>query len=252
MEYVRSLKGLNDGSCTPNAREFARFVRDRPGQDASSAPAHGENPASSAKDTKLAKDSQSTKDAPPARDALPAHDSLPTGDAPPVPTLPPLGTQAPQGLQRTPSLSDIGMESNKHALKQVTPPLAPSRRSSRHASTTPEGALYEMSTPEDSAYSSVRPSMPEREIRDRRKYDALEDWRPHVRRVETVRRIETGLEALVVFRDGVRLSYPTELTNARCPQAMIAFYESRVRFVTRNADAKHDTPKEPSKAPART
>jgi len=94
--------------------------------------------------------------------------------------------------------------------------------------------------------------MTAREIKDRQKFDALEDWKGHVHRVETVRRVDAGLEALVVFRNGVRLSYPTALTNVRCPQAMIEFYESRVRFVTRSADPKLDTHKGSAKPSART
>lgn len=97
-------------------------------------------------------------------------------------------------------------------------------------------------------YSSIQPGMNEQERAARQKYDNVKDWDPLVVRVETLRRVPAGIEALLEFRDGERLAYPTSLANRRSPQAMIAFYESRVRFIVRGSDAKHDTPSD--KAPA--
>ncbi|WFD24681.1 hypothetical protein MEQU1_003384 [Malassezia equina] len=134
------------------------------------------------------------------------------------------------------------------ALQEARASELPSRRSTRRATSSqaedaPRGAPVpkaEPAVPDEPPYTSVLPDMSEREMEERRKYDALNDWDALEVRVETVRRVDTGLEAFLRFQEGHRLSYPTEVANRRCPQAMISFYESRVRFIARHP--KQDTP----------
>lgn len=130
------------------------------------------------------------------------------------------------------------------APQEARKPESPSRRAPEsQADNAPGDAPVpkaEPVVPDEPPYTSVRPDMSEREMEERRKYDALNDWDALEVRVETVRRVDTGLEAFLRFQEGHRLSYPTEVANRRCPQAMISFYESRVRFIARHP--KQDTP----------
>ncbi|PWN39077.1 hypothetical protein IE81DRAFT_326904 [Ceraceosorus guamensis] len=68
-------------------------------------------------------------------------------------------------------------------------------------------------------------------IRQARKYEMLADWENVVRNVDTIEKMEDGkLAAFLVFENGERHCYTTAVTNHRCPQKMIEFYESKLRF----------------------
>ena len=64
----------------------------------------------------------------------------------------------------------------------------------------------------------------------REKYNTP-DWDPIVQSVTKVRRMHDMLFATVLFRDGTSATFPTSMTNQRCPQRMVEFYEKRIRFI---------------------
>ncbi|WFD28601.1 hypothetical protein MNAN1_003614 [Malassezia nana] len=147
-------------------------------------------------------------------------------------------TEAPRPTPAEPPATTHTDASETQTPAPDAPPAA-ATESSDSSSTAPKA---------ESPYSSIQPGMSEEERAARQKYDNIKDWDPLLVRIETLRRVPAGVEALLEFHDGERLAYPTSLANRRCPQAMIAFYESRVRFIVRGSDAKHDTPSD--KAPA--
>lgn len=62
-------------------------------------------------------------------------------------------------------------------------------------------------------------------------YDALEDWEPFVDEIVRVERdASSTLCVHLAFKDGARLVYPTSVVRARCPQALLAFYERHAAF----------------------
>ncbi|UZJ54242.1 hypothetical protein CBS101457_003562 [Exobasidium rhododendri] len=64
-----------------------------------------------------------------------------------------------------------------------------------------------------------------------KKYIKMAEWESVVRHVETVERLENGkLIAFLIFDNGERYAYEASVCNHRCPQKMISFYESRLRF----------------------
>lgn len=71
------------------------------------------------------------------------------------------------------------------------------------------------------------------------------DWDAVRVRVLTLRRQDAELHALLQFPHGTYL-HPVSVAKKRCPQALLAFYESRVRFTppAENADAAHSMPRD--------
>ncbi|CAO1637099.1 unnamed protein product [Parajaminaea phylloscopi] len=68
--------------------------------------------------------------------------------------------------------------------------------------------------------------------RARRRYEKKGDWHDDVDSIDTVERNDEGrLIAYVKFKDGSRLAYDTAVVNHRCPQKIIALYESRLRWL---------------------
>ncbi|KAJ3182120.1 hypothetical protein HDU85_003162 [Gaertneriomyces sp. JEL0708] len=67
---------------------------------------------------------------------------------------------------------------------------------------------------------------------------ALSSWDDLVERVDTLDR-ESSTNGIIVFltwKDGTKSVHPNTECNARCPQAMIQFYEKNVRFRTLEED----------------
>lgn len=84
-------------------------------------------------------------------------------------------------------------------------------------------------------------SSEEREVllikRARKKYERMADWEDVVDAVETVARTDQGrLVASVRFKDGAKFKFETPIVNRRCPQKMLALYESRLRWTPPSKD----------------
>lgn len=56
------------------------------------------------------------------------------------------------------------------------------------------------------------------------------DWEELVDRVDTVSRVNGKLHVWIVWNDGAVTEELADETNIRCPQKVIKFYESRLRF----------------------
>ena len=71
------------------------------------------------------------------------------------------------------------------------------------------------------------------------------DWDAVRVQVLTLRRQDAELHALLQFPHGTYL-HPVSVARKRCPQALLAFYESRVRFTppAENAEAAHSMPRD--------
>ena len=84
--------------------------------------------------------------------------------------------------------------------------------------------------------STVQDHMPDSEREMRNKYDAIENWDPIVSRICSLKRTsDRQLVAVVGFENGDKLMYESSLVNQRCPQAIIRFYEERLKFPTRSS-----------------
>ncbi|KAL7422410.1 hypothetical protein Q5752_003056 [Cryptotrichosporon argae] len=63
------------------------------------------------------------------------------------------------------------------------------------------------------------------------KYIAVKDWEPLVASIDTIERGEDGkLVVYLEMKGGEKVMQPAEVVNMRCPQKMIAFYESRLKW----------------------
>ncbi|KAJ9058622.1 Chromobox protein 3 [Entomophthora muscae] len=61
---------------------------------------------------------------------------------------------------------------------------------------------------------------------------SLPSWEDDVDRVETITKDEKGeLVVFLIWKEGPRTCHPTSEANLKCPQKMISFYESCVKFV---------------------
>ncbi|PIA14160.1 Swi6 protein, partial [Coemansia reversa NRRL 1564] len=57
------------------------------------------------------------------------------------------------------------------------------------------------------------------------------DWEPLVKEIETIDRVEDGtLIVFVQWKDGKTTEHPAKVVYKKCPQAMLKFYEERLRF----------------------
>lgn len=85
----------------------------------------------------------------------------------------------------------------------------------------------------DEDVSTLTPEQKEEKLRRRakRRYERIADWENIVKSIDTVEKTPEGrLIAFVTFEDDQKFAYDTAVVNFRCPQKVIALYESRLRF----------------------
>ncbi|KAJ2486480.1 hypothetical protein IWW37_005604 [Coemansia sp. RSA 2050] len=59
----------------------------------------------------------------------------------------------------------------------------------------------------------------------------VESWEPLVKEIQTVDRSEKNkLIVFIVWKNGQVTTHPIEMVRLKCPQAMLRFYEERLRF----------------------
>ncbi|WOO78381.1 Chromo domain-containing protein 2 [Vanrija pseudolonga] len=64
------------------------------------------------------------------------------------------------------------------------------------------------------------------------KYMDIPDWEDLVKSIDTVERTSDGqLMVFLTMKDGAQLGQTTSLVNKRCPQQIIKFYETHLKFV---------------------
>ncbi|TPX54599.1 hypothetical protein PhCBS80983_g05863 [Powellomyces hirtus] len=60
---------------------------------------------------------------------------------------------------------------------------------------------------------------------------ALSSWEDHVEQIDTVEEyVEGQLMVFIKWKNGIRSAHPSPIANKKCPQAMIRFYESHIKF----------------------
>ncbi|EPY53468.1 chromodomain protein Swi6 [Schizosaccharomyces cryophilus OY26] len=127
--------------------------------------------------------------------------------------------ETPQKKEVTPQDGHVEPKENVQSVKELSPSPSPIPKKEKQSGASPKKAHLKV------------PTLPDEKELTGQQVEKYDMWEDLVASIDTIERKDDGtLEIYLTWKNGAVSHYPSTITNKKCPQKMLQFYESHLTF----------------------